>query len=441
MESQSPKIVTKKHQARIDRERTQRKFLIFGTVAVIGIALLLLLYGILDQAVFQGMKAVATVGGEKITVTEFQERVRYQRWNLVRNYAQGQQLLQIFGNDATFAQQLQNIQTQLDNPVGVGVDVLGQMVDEILIQQEAARRGITVTDAEVEKSLQDAFGFYPDGTPTPTTEPTPVYTPTISPKQLSMLAPTATVAVAPTEQVTETPTEAPTEAPATPTATLDPNSTPAPTATPLPTATPYTQEGYKAAVKGIETELADAGVPLRVLRDVFRANLLRTKLFDAVTADVATTQEQVWAQHILFNLKDADGNLLPENETNAKAAYERLKAGEDWNAVEADVYKDNPRQDVGDLGWFTRGAMLPEFSDAAFALKEGEISEPVKTIYGWHIIRVLGHADLPLTADQLATARNTVFTDLLTKLQTDTVIDQMNDLSTIVPSEPSIPTN
>lgn len=441
MQSQSPKVVTKKHQARIDRERTQRKYLIIGTVTVIGIALLLLLYGILDQAVFQGMRAVATVGGEKITVAEFQERVRYQRWNLVRNYVQGQQLLQIFGNDATFAQQLQNIQTQLDNPIGIGLDVLGQMVDEILIEQEAARRGIVVTDAEVEKALQAAFGYYPDGTPTPTSEPTPVYTPTISPKQLSMLAPTATATQAPAGQVTETPTEAPTELPAEPTATLDPNATPAPTSTPFPTATPYTEEGYKAAVKSIESELADAGVSLRVLRDVFRADLLRTKLFDVVTADVPTTQEQVWAQHILFNLKDADGNLLPENETNAKAAYERLKAGEDWNAVEADVYKDNPRQDVGDLGWFTRDAMVPEFADAAFALKEGEISEPVQTTFGWHIIRVLGHANLPLTADQLAAARNTVFTDLLTKLQTETVIDQLDDLSTIVPSEPSIPAN
>lgn len=441
MENQSPRFVTKKHQARIDREATQRKYLVGGTIAVVAIALLLLIYGILDQAVFQGMRSVATVGETKITVAEFQDRVRYQRWNLVRNYAQGQQLLQIFGEDATFIQQLQNIETQLNNPVGLGVDVLGQMVDEILIEQEAARRGITVTDAEVEKGMQDAFGYFPDGTPTPVVEPTAVYTPTVSAAQLKLLAPTATATLDPTAAATEAATATPTEAPVTPTATVDPNATPAPTVTPFPTATPYTLEGYKTAVSGIESELADVDVPIKTLRQVIRAELLRKKLYDAVTADVASTQEQVWAQHILFNVKDADGNLVAENETNARAAYDRLKAGEDYNAVEADVYKDNPRQDQGNLGWFTREMMVPEFSDAAFALQEGEISEPVKSTFGWHIIRVLGHADLPLTADQLTTARETIFSELLTKLQTETVIDQSEDISELVPTEPSILSN
>jgi peptidyl-prolyl cis-trans isomerase C len=88
--------------------------------------------------------------------------------------------------------------------------------------------------------------------------------------------------------------------------------------------------------------------------------------------------EEIHARHI----------LLPTEE-EAKAALARVKAGEDFAKVAAELSKD-PAGDGGDLGWFTRDSMVPEFADAAFKLQPGEVSDPVKSEFGWHVIKVEG---------------------------------------------------
>jgi peptidyl-prolyl cis-trans isomerase C len=89
-------------------------------------------------------------------------------------------------------------------------------------------------------------------------------------------------------------------------------------------------------------------------------------------------QQEIHARHI----------LVPTEE-EAKAALARVKAGEDFAKVATELSKD-PSGDGGDLGWFTKDRMVPEFSEAAFKLKEGEVSEPIKTQFGWHIIKIEG---------------------------------------------------
>jgi peptidyl-prolyl cis-trans isomerase C len=89
-------------------------------------------------------------------------------------------------------------------------------------------------------------------------------------------------------------------------------------------------------------------------------------------------QQEIHARHILLPTED-----------EAKAALARVKAGEDFAKVASELSKD-PGGEGGDLGWFTKDRMVPEFSEAAFKLKEGEISDPVKTQFGWHIIKIEG---------------------------------------------------
>ncbi|MGZ4163718.1 MAG: peptidylprolyl isomerase [Tumebacillaceae bacterium] len=94
-----------------------------------------------------------------------------------------------------------------------------------------------------------------------------------------------------------------------------------------------------------------------------------------------TTPEQITASHILVATED-----------EAKKVETRLKNGEDFAKVAKEVSTDTSNKDKGgDLGTFGKGTMVAEFDKAAFALKAGEISAPVKTEYGWHVIKVTAH--------------------------------------------------
>jgi peptidyl-prolyl cis-trans isomerase C len=88
-------------------------------------------------------------------------------------------------------------------------------------------------------------------------------------------------------------------------------------------------------------------------------------------------EEEVHARHILV-----------ETEDEAKAVAEELKKGADFAELAKKKSKDPGASDGGDLGFFTKDQMVPEFSQAAFALEPGKVSDPVKSQFGWHIIKV-----------------------------------------------------
>jgi len=89
-------------------------------------------------------------------------------------------------------------------------------------------------------------------------------------------------------------------------------------------------------------------------------------------------EEEIHARHILV-----------ATEADAQAVLKRLKSGEDFAKVAKEMSKD-PGSEGGDLGWFTKERMVPAFADAAFKLKDGQLSDPVKSQFGWHIIQVEG---------------------------------------------------
>ena len=81
-------------------------------------------------------------------------------------------------------------------------------------------------------------------------------------------------------------------------------------------------------------------------------------------------------------------HILVETEDEAKAVAEELKKGADFAELAKKKSKDPGASDGGDLGFFTKDQMVPEFSAVAFVLEPGKISDPVKSQFGWHVIKV-----------------------------------------------------
>jgi peptidyl-prolyl cis-trans isomerase C len=100
------------------------------------------------------------------------------------------------------------------------------------------------------------------------------------------------------------------------------------------------------------------------------------KVYDEAAKQIAGEQE-VHARHILV-----------ETEDEAKTIEGDLKKGADFAELAKTKSKDPGAADGGDLGFFTKDQMVPEFSAVAFALEPGKISDPVKSQFGWHIIKV-----------------------------------------------------
>jgi peptidyl-prolyl cis-trans isomerase C len=100
-------------------------------------------------------------------------------------------------------------------------------------------------------------------------------------------------------------------------------------------------------------------------------------------------EKEVHARHILFRAAAGDDKAGKEAEDKAKAVIERLNKGEDFAKLASELTEDpSGKANGGDLGYFSKEQMVPEFSDTAFGLENGKISGPVKTQFGWHVIKV-----------------------------------------------------
>jgi parvulin-like peptidyl-prolyl isomerase len=425
----NPKIISKKHLARLEKERIQNRYIMIASIVVLVLVLAVVGYGILDQTVLRGQKPVAVVGQDKITTTEFEKTVRYSRAQMVQQYNSTFQLAQSFGSNPEFANYFQSsltqIQNQLTDPNTVGSAVLDQLIADRLIKQEAKKRGIEVTNAEIDKAVQEWFNYYANGTPTPTVAPVELPTSTLSPAQLAMVAtltPTLDLTATPTVQV-ESPTST-TE----PTVAATQAGTPAATEQAVPTPTEYTLQGYKDTVTEYLDQMSVTKFTEADLRRVFEYSLFRQKLEADITKDLSQVQDQVWARHILVS-----------DEATALKVIERYNAGENWAALAAEYSLDTSnKNNGGDLSWIGPGEMVAPFDEAAFATPVGSISAPVKTEFGWHIIQVIGHEERALTPDKFETLKNKTFQDWLTEAKTTTTITKTDYWQSVVPADPSI---
>lgn len=420
---------TRKHLARQEREKQQIRWIIIGSIVIIGLVVGLILAGIINENIIKPRRTVAVVNGDAIRGNEFQNQVRFSRAALIQNAQQTAQFMQLFQDDpntlASFASQLQQIQFQLDE-TAVGQEVIDRMIDDLLIRQESDRRGIKITEEDINKEFQNILGYFPEGTPTP--KPTLGISPTstLTALQLTASAPTATLEatsiLTATATLEPTPTSIPevTE-PLTPTATLEPTLTP----------TPFTAEGYANLYKQVIENYSQFGVSEKDLRYVVIAQLYSAKLQETVLAelDVPSTREETWAQHILV-----------EDEQTAKDILSRFENGESWCQLASEFSIDPGSKDsCGDLGWFAKDVMTAPFEEAAFSLPVGEISDPIQSEFGYHLIWVLGREEKQISESEFVQQQQTKFQEWIGALRETSEITIDDYWKQIVPSDPELP--
>jgi peptidyl-prolyl cis-trans isomerase C len=180
----------------------------------------------------------------------------------------------------------------------------------------------------------------------------------------------------------------------------------------------------KIVARKAEAEKMDGGADFARRMAYQRDKALMEGLFGKIAKDATTDAElrkvynevsgsqkpepEIRARHILLATED-----------EAKAALKRVKGGEDFAKV-ADAVSKDPGSQGGDLGWFTMDRMVPEFAEAAFKLDKGQISDPVKSQFGWHVIkleekRAKSFPDFEQVKDQVKTY-------VIQKAQTDQIV-------------------
>jgi peptidyl-prolyl cis-trans isomerase C len=157
-------------------------------------------------------------------------------------------------------------------------------------------------------------------------------------------------------------------------------------------------------------------------------------------------EDEVHARHILIRAPQGDEKAGDEAKKKIDAIIVRLKGGEDFEKVAKETTEDpSGKANGGDLGWFTKQQMVPEFADAAFNLKQGEISAPVHTQFGWHVIKSEGKRTKPApTFDEVKPQLEQYVTrkaqaELVTKLRADAKIERMDKKADAKPAAPSAP--
>lgn len=151
-------------------------------------------------------------------------------------------------------------------------------------------------------------------------------------------------------------------------------------------------EKYFDSKEKFQEFLTTQKMDLEYFKNQIKIEMIKGKLREKLTEGVSVTDTELAEYYMnhqgeFFSVKAS--HILLTTEEEAKKVLERVKAGEDFSKLAKELSIDpSAKTNSGNLDYFKQGDMLPEFEQAAFALKPGQISDIVKTSYGFHIIKV-----------------------------------------------------
>jgi parvulin-like peptidyl-prolyl isomerase len=157
----------------------------------------------------------------------------------------------------------------------------------------------------------------------------------------------------------------------------------------------YVKERHGGNQKKFEDELKQQGLSDAQARDIIRGNLVQEGIYKKVTSDVKIDDKAIKDYYAKNKTQYGTPetrvvrHVLVKDRALAKRLYNQLKAGGDWNAIAKKYSQDPASKNQGGKMTATRGQLVPEFEEVAFSLAKNQVSIPVKTQYGWHIIQAL----------------------------------------------------
>ncbi|AMO86864.1 peptidylprolyl isomerase [Solibacillus sp. FSL K6-1781] len=160
-----------------------------------------------------------------------------------------------------------------------------------------------------------------------------------------------------------------------------------------------TDEEIEEELKGVKEQYGESYEAVlaqsNLTEETLKTNIRFTLLQEKALKDVEVTDEEIEKYYNQASQELNARHILVEDEETAKEIKAKLDAGEDFAKL-AKEFSTDPGSGAkgGDLGWFTVGTMVPEFNDAAYALEIDEISEPVQSEHGFHIIQVTEKRDV-----------------------------------------------
>lgn len=381
-----------------DTEAQTRKIVLWGSFITLLLVVLLVGAAVLQIFVLEPNRAVASVGGQNITVSQLQKAMRMNLNSSYNQYSNMQnavvQLQQQSQNDETsgfllqlYQQQMQQVGAQITTDA-VASGALDSLINEQLIRQEAKKRGITVSADEVQKELESVFGYYPVPlTPFPTSTPAPVVA----------------------------------------------GATPAPTTEPQAQPTSVSQADYQTKYESAVKYFDSLGLGVDGLRGSYEVKLLSQKLQDALGKDVPTSAPAYQFDYLSFNA-EADAQKALE-QLNSGAAFSQLISA--TNAITQPAVIGNGAS----LDWTSKYEVSSQFgAEILPALDAAALNKPTgivtSTLGGFNIFLVKGRDTRPLSASELQTQQQKPYTDWITKAQSDTaIVSRLEAPTKFIPAE------
>lgn len=344
-QSRKEELIERKHEKQLRVVR-------IVVAAVLGMILLVLGVGLFNELFRVPNQSVAIVGDKEIALKDWQDRVQYERAQRVI-FLENQ--FESFGGDVGIVQQFGGqVINELFEGEGLGEAALNSMVDEQVICDALAERGIEITDADVQAEIAAGFNYFDGDSPTP--------------------APVATETVVPTPSLTPIPTAIITDV--IPTQVPLPTATAGPPATPFPTATPVSLESFEEDFGTLIAQFEDLGISEATYRSVVRAQMCREQLADELAAEQSLSRLAPHASLFLLSFE------TEEEANDALTAVGDEGYLEVWNALRSEALAgETDEESTGrafEILSRTRtnleSAQGPAVAEAAFNLGLNEVS-------------------------------------------------------------------